>query len=450
MRKRLAILILALLAGVGCTTNTSRWLESKDFVESVVRSEIPGRKLGERTQWGVVATVKPTTSLAEIQSLVDGWPRRADSRGSQLTVIRRTGAVEHSFTAYDSEAVNGQRWKSFTTLIETWPDAAIAMFSSAAAGADLAPGDRSRIRVTLEDCSPWEEVSRLDVARIVATPMTTGLSVACRAPVDTRLVLTARSVSETTDLATIRDRAESVLAPFPPGTPWVVEADGDTQPLRVEVTTPEILDRPTQAELEIQQASLTIDTGRAIVAVTRYADPRAAVRAALVLPWAARIEAAAGTRAVMVRGDIAHLGELVPIATNHPLLTWYHQDPNRPHWVRAPGAEFGERAEQYARVAAQPIDWGEVIVLRDRHIAEIHVTAPAGSDWQAVARAVRAADWSGTMRVVIGSGYPGVEFLSTASGPARDVAVANSHRPPTRDRHPELIDIVQAWDATAG
>lgn len=187
------------------------------------------------------------------------------------------------------------------------------------------------------------------------------------------------------------------------------------------------------------------------VTVTGEVDLRGVARATTELTWLDSIEVDSQRGSVELRGDPGRIGGIVPLADRHPELSWWlaESGQERRNWVRSPGSEFGERARQYQALVESGIDWTSIVLHHNQGRRTMSLEVAETGDWRPIVEAIRDVGWPGDMRVGLGSGYPGVEFTSTATGPARDAEVANNQVAPESQRHPELIEIISAWDATA-
>ncbi|WP_432560274.1 hypothetical protein [Granulicoccus sp. GXG6511] len=452
-RRWLALLAaLALLfSGCGGPGGHERWLASQDVVASVSSTELPLRKLGDRRTWHVVATLTPEATIGDMAALVEAWPRR--SNGSRLTLVRPLDdGPELVFTAWPQEERTRARWRMFTRLHEAWPQARVRLGEH---GPDDGAPIGAAAEVELARCDPWNELERIDVAEVLERKEFVGLKLTCAGAPGGTVRLSYRSAPGRAALAGLRDRARAVLSHLPPGTPWIATADDPGRPLRIEVETADIPSEPSQAVLARQDADLTIvtvDSGRPVeVLVTGGADLRVVARETIGLPAVERLEVDSRQRKVHTWAALDRVRELTPLATGHPDVTWWvTQHEERPaNWVRASGAEFAERARQYQALTDSGIAWTSIVLHDNFGRPTLSVEVEDPSDWRPVVEAVRAVRWASDMSVEIGSGYPQVVFTSTSTGPARDAEVANSHVPPSQERHPELIAIIKAWDATA-
>ncbi|MDO5498123.1 MAG: hypothetical protein Q4F67_00405, partial [Propionibacteriaceae bacterium] len=417
-----------------------RWVRSQDGViaDTVRSEENPGRKLGQRPTWRVAATLRPEAQLSDLAAIVAAWPARAD--GSTL-VLTRTGGPRLSFTAQPHAERNTARWETFEHLHRTWPTAGLTLARDAV--------------VELDRCDPWDELDQIDAAEALGRPHAPSLTLSCRIPVATSVSLPPSNLQGTGELAGLRDRSRAVLSQLPGTAPWAVTVERPTRPLLIEVTTPDIPEAPSRAVLAEQRAELRIKqaepAGRVTVLVTAESDLRPAARAVAALPWLDRIDINPGLGWVELRGDLGRIDELIPLAEQHPEINWWLAESGEGpvNWVRAPGGEFGERARHYHALVDSGIEWTSIVLHHNAGRPTLSVEVADPGDWRPVVEAVRSVRWRGDLSVEIGTHYPGVAFTSTATGPARDAQVANNLVPPNPERHPELIEILKAWDATA-
>lgn len=298
-----------------------------------------------------------------------------------------------------------------------------------------------------------EELARINVAEVLARENGVPLIMECRTGGTVEL---SRHSAPTTDhLARLRDRTRAVLSHLPPATPWKVEADRPESSVRIEVSTPDIPTQTTSAVLAQEDAVLTIRPTDSVVpvavTVTGEVDLRDVARATTRLTWLDGIEVDSQGRSIELHGDLGRIGEIVPLADRLPELSWWlaESEQGNRNWVRSPGSEFGERARQYQALVESGIDWTSIVLHNNQGRRTMRLKVAEPDDWRPVIEAIRGVGWTGDMRVDLGSGYPGVEFTSTATGPARDAEVANNQVAPDPQRHPELIEIIRAWDATA-
>lgn len=443
----IAILALLLSGCTGSPAGHERWLRSQKIVTSVSSTEIPGRKLGQPATWEVVATLAGAADLAAMAQLVEAWPRRA--HGSRLTIVRPASAAgpELTFTARPNSAATRTRWAVFTELQAQWPLAQLSMKETATL---RLPGP----------CDPWDELARIDAVELLTRPDGPALSLGCQTPTEGTVTLSRRSVPDAAELTGLRERTRAVLATLPADTPWVAAADDPARALQLEVTTGDVPANPTTAVLAAQRTELTIKTGaadlRIEVRVTGAADLRPAARAAAGAPTARRIEADSRTGTVHLWADLSKLSDIAEVAQHFPEQIWWATGSGdgatsaaRANWVRATGAGFPERTRQYQALVGSGIPWTSIVLHENFGEPTLSVEVAGVTDWTPVVRAIRAVRWTGEMKVEIGSGYPAVEFRSTATGPADNPQIANALRPPNREQHPELIAIIEAWDATA-
>ncbi|HHV20241.1 MAG TPA: hypothetical protein GXZ30_01670 [Propionibacterium sp.] len=440
--------VLTLVLG-GCTANSpanhERWARSQSGVDSVSSERVPAVKLFDPPTWHVTATLQPNAAVADVEKLVEAWPKRA--QGSMLTVVRPAGAgPELSFTAWPRAESTQARWETFTQLHNVWPGARLSV------GTDVER--RESAVVGLERCDPWDELDRIDVPGMLARPHSVRLAMECDGPVRASVRLTPRSVPDAATLTDLRERSRATLAPLPSDTPWITTADAPQRAIRVEVTTPDIPAEPSREVLAQQRADLEVvssSAGRSIdVKVTGEHDLRAVARETIALPAVEGLEVDSRQREVHAWADLHRLEDVTPLAARHPDLTWWvTQSGDQPDWVRASGAEFAERTRHYAVLRDSGIPWRSVVLHGNFGEPAINLELDDPGDWRPVVEAIRAVGWQGDVHLQIGTQYPGVAFTSTATGPARDAEVAHNLRPPDPERHPELIAIIKAWDATA-
>lgn len=438
-----AVMALMLSACASSLESQERWLRSKKVVASVTSDPVPGPYFLARTNWYVKATLVPEATIDDMAELAAAWPRRAS--GSYLTVIRPAGEGPRlSFTARPEKHVTKALWAMFTLLHQTWPDGRVSV------------GDGTR--VALRTCDPWAELSRLNVPDLMGDH-TPWLTVECALPTQRAVTLKSKSISEASQVNDQRTRSEAVLSAFGDQTPWVVTVERGDRPLEIEVETPEIPTAPSRDVLARHNVQLTSTSphgsGEVKVTVTGELDLRAAARTLTTLDPNSSIMADSRIGTIEIQTGLDSLSAIESLASQHRDLEWEiifsrDREPGQTtsFWLRSNGGEFTERARQYRSLIDSGIPWTDVALHKNREKPTLSVEVDT-TDWGAVVAAIRAVGWEGDMKVEIGSSYPPVAFMSTATGPARDAEVSNNLATPDPERHPELIAIIKAWDATA-
>ena len=431
----LGALMVILLSGCANPAGHEGWLQSQRVVESITSTQLPLRHIGDRPMWHFVATLTPAATIRDMQELAQAWTKRASK--SELTLQRPATADQPAwvFTAKPATEQTEELWARFALLVGTWPSADVSLSGSAT--------------VRLPSCDPWEELGRSNIAKLVGVA-----SFTFECGTGTAVALRRGSVPTTAHLTDLRNRARAVLSQVPQGTSWTVEADRPTGVLEIEVRTPDIPADPTPAVLAQQNVALTFTPttagGEVKVTVTGALDQRPVAREVAEWSWPTRVIVSPGT--VELTGDLGQLPEVVPLAERHPRLSWQVSDSDvasRGNWVRGPGDQFGERARHYQALIDSGIEWTKIVLHHNQGRPTLSVEVDGPADWRVVVEAVRNVGWAGDLQVEIGLGYPQVVFTATATGPAREPILAGTRTAPDPERHPELVAIVDAWNATA-